>query len=268
MFVEVKPELSVVIPAYNEAERIETTLNDLLFSDRSLFGRPCELLIVMDGCTDGTPEIVEQFIGDNPNASALVFPRRLGKGGAIMEALKCTRGDVIAFIDADGSVPVSELRRLIDLTDRYDLVIGSRYDKDSKILRKRPLKRTLLSRSFNVLERIMFWSLSQVKDTQCGVKVFSKRLVDAIRNDFLITDFAFDVNIIYSSLSFGFKVKEVGISWFEKEGSKLSGGFAKHSVKMIFSLIRLRLYYSRFRKVLYSPRFEKLGRVFYSWAKA
>ena len=91
-----------------------------------LFNRTCEVLVVMDGCTDRTAQVVKEIINHNPNATALVFPARLGKGGAIMEALKYTRGDVIAFIDADGSIPSWELRRLIELTNRYDLVIGSR----------------------------------------------------------------------------------------------------------------------------------------------
>ncbi len=264
----VKPLLSVVIPAYNEAERIETTLTDLMSSERPIFDGNCEVLVVMDGCTDGTPRIVRELITHNSNATALVFPSRLGKGGAIMEALKHTKGDIIAFIDADGSIPSAELRRLIDLADEYDLVIGSRYDKDSRLPRERPLKRTLLSRSFNVLSRLMFRNLRNIKDTQCGVKVFSRRLIDAIQDDFLITGFAFDVNVIYSSLAFGFKVKEVGISWLEKDGSKLSGSFAKHSFVMVFSLVRLRLYYSRFRKLLYSRSFESLSRFFYFWSKA
>lgn len=265
--LDFKPQLSVVIPAYNEADRIETTLNDLIFKDHLLFDRPCELLIVMDGCTDGTPQIVEEMICGNPHAEALVFPSRLGKGGAIVEALKHTKGDVIAFIDADGSIPSAELRRLIKMADEYDLVIGSRYYKDSRLSHERSLKRTLLSRSFNVLSKIMFWNLRPIRDTQCGVKVFSRRLIDAIKNDFLITGFAFDVNFIYSALSFGFKVKEVGISWHEHDGSKLTGEFGKHSFVMAFSLLRLRLYYSRARRVLYSRRFGWLFALFYLWSK-
>lgn len=266
--LECKPQLSVVIPAYNEAERIETTLSTLISPDNLLFNRTCEVLIVMDGCTDNTPQVVKEIINQCKNATALVFPERLGKGGAIIQALNYTRGDVIAFIDADGSISPSELRKLIELTDYYDLVIGSRYQKNSKLELKRSFKRTVMSRSFNVISKLMFWRLKDIKDTQCGVKVFSKRLIDSIRNDFLITDFAFDVNLIYSSLSFGFKVKEVGIKWMDQRGSKLSGGLLKHAFIMFFSLMRLRLYYSRFRKILYSKEFEFLSRTFYSWSRS
>ncbi len=263
-----KPVLSVVIPAYNEAQRIGTTLTDLMSSDYLPSDKSWEVLIVMDGCTDKTPDIVKELINRNQNATALVFPSRLGKGGAIMQALKYTHGDLIAFVDADGSTPPSELCRLIALAEKYDLVIGSRYLSNSKLGRNRSASRTLMSRSFNVLTKLMFWRLHKIKDTQCGMKVFSRRLLDVIQGDFLITDFAFDVNLIYTSLSFGFNVKEVGINWLDKDGSKLSGGFARYSFVMFFSLLRLRLYYSRFRKALYSEYFENISELFYRWSKS
>ena len=78
----------------------------------------------MDGCEDGTPETVKGLIKNHPWITALVLPDRLGKGGAIIEALKHAKGDLIAFIDADGSIPSSELNKLVGLMDKYDLVIG------------------------------------------------------------------------------------------------------------------------------------------------
>lgn len=262
-----KPQLSVVVPAYNEAKRIEKTLNGLICPNRLFADKTCEVLIVMDGCTDNTPLIVKEIINHNQNATALVFPSRLGKGGAIMQALKYAKGDVIAFIDADGSVSPEELHKLVMLTDCYDLIIGSRYRVDSKIGCKRSFKRTLMSRTFNVFSKFLFWRLHDIKDTQCGVKVFSKRLFDIIQSDLLITDFAFDVNLIYSSLSFGFKVKEIGVTWMDKDGSKLSGSFLKQSFIMLFSLTRLRLYYSRFRKILKWRGFDISTRLFYLWSR-
>src|SRR5208283_1895961 len=169
-----------------------------------------------------TPETVKELIRDHPEVKGIVLPDRLGKGGAIIEALKYAKGDLIAFIDADGSIPSSELNKLIELTDEYDLVIGSRYEKSSVLPYRRPLSRFICSRSFNVLIKLMFWRLHGIKDTQCGVKVFTKRLIDTINGDFLIADFAFDVNLIYSAMRNGFKVKEVGITWIEKDGGKMS----------------------------------------------
>lgn len=259
-----KPEFSLIIPAYNECTRIQPTLKDVLGFFEMVPDQKYEMLIVMDGCNDGTPEAVKEILSDHPCATTLIFPNRLGKGGAIVEALKHVRGDVVAFIDADGSIPSWELGRLIGLTQQYDLVIGSRYQKDSKVFRGRPLIRIMSSRAFNVLLKLLFWKLHGMKDTQCGVKVFRSSLVDSIREDILIADFAFDVNLIYSALRSGFSVKEVGITWFEKDGGKLSSGLAKQVLVMLLSLLRLRIYYSKFRRILDSMLFQKLGSFLYS----
>jgi glycosyltransferase involved in cell wall biosynthesis len=265
--LESKPQVSVVVPAYNEAGRIEPTLKDLLFTLDLRAIEGYEMLVVMDGCSDGTPVTVTEAMNNHSNSVALVFPNRLGKGGAIIEALKQAKGDLIAFIDADGSVPSWELCRLLELTRDYDLVVGSRYQKGSVLLRGRPLTRVVLSRSFNVLTKLIFWRLSSIRDTQCGLKVFRRSLINSIGKDLLITDFTFDVNLIYSALRAGFKVKEVGITWAEKEGSKVSSGLAKQSVAMLFSLLRLRIQYSKIRETLSSGLFEKLTRPIYSWLR-
>jgi glycosyltransferase involved in cell wall biosynthesis len=265
--VENKPEFSLVIPAYNEANRIESTLKDVMFTlDHELaFNRNYELLIIMDGCKDGTPERVKAIIKDHLGITAIVLPNRLGKGGAIIEALKYAKGDLIAFIDADGSIPLSELNKLIKLTDDYDLVIGSRYKRTSVLPQRRPFSRFLFSRTFNVLTKVMFWRLRDIKDAQCGLKIFTKDLAHSVNNDLLTTDFVFDVNLIYSAVRHGFKVKEVGIAWFEKEGGKLSKGLSKQSFIMLLSLLRLRIFYSPFRKFFFSNRFlSRIIAAFYS----
>lgn len=262
-----KPQLSLVVPAYNEAGRIEPMLKDLMFTldNKSIFSSNYELLIIMDGCRDGTPEKVKSIIEDHPSALAIVLPNRLGKGGAIMEALKRAQGDLVGFVDADGSIPSSELSGLIEWTKEYDLVIGSRYEKTSVLPSRRPLSRFLFSRSFNVLLRLMFRKLGNIRDTQCGVKIFTKRLFDTVNGDLLISDFAFDVNLIYSALFHGFKVKEVGVTWIEKDGSKLSHGFYKQSLFMAFSLLRLRIYYSKLKTVLKSKNFGKMAKILQVW---
>jgi len=261
--MNVKPELSLIIPAYNEALRIEPMLRDLLWSFEKLSNEKCEMLVVMDGCNDTTPHIVKRITNDHPLVTALVFPNRLGKGGAIMEALKYVQGDIVAFIDADGSIPSRELKNLIRWTRRFDLVIGSRYRKDSKVLIRRPFVRFLFSRAFRVFVYLFFPRLNGISDTQCGVKVFKRSLTDAIREDFLVSDFAFDLNLIYSVLSRGYTVKEVGVTWIEKEGSKLSSGIVGQVFVMLLSIVRLRMYYSQFRKVLSARMFEKLAGLVY-----
>jgi glycosyltransferase involved in cell wall biosynthesis len=265
--LETSPRFSLVVPAYNELDRIEPTLKDLMFTLDHKLKRNSnyELLIIMDGCKDGTPEKVKAITKNNLRVSAIVLPKRLGKGGAIIEALKYAKGDRIAFIDADGSIPSSELGRLIELTEQYDLVIGSRYAKNSVLPFKRSFGRFFFSRSFNVLVGLLFWRLHNIRDTQCGVKIFTKKLIDTIRGDLLISDFAFDVNLIYSALFHGFKVKEVGITWIEKDGSKLSDEFYKQPIFMALSILRLRIYYSNLKKILESKTVAKLYNVLQVW---
>ena len=260
--VDDKPQFSLLIPAYNEAGRIESTLKDFM-SDLDFdfaYSKNYELLIIMDGCKDGTPETVKALIKNRLGITPIIFPNRLGKGGAIIEALKYAKGDLIAFIDADGSIPLSELKKLVKLTGQYDLVIGSRYMKESVLPIRRPFRRFLFSRSFNVFTKSMFWRLHNIKDTQCGVKVFTKNLVDAVNSDLLITDFVFDVNLIYSATCHGFNVKEVGIKWIEKESGKLSNGLFKQTIIMAFSLLRLRIYHSRLQRILST----KIVKMFYT----
>jgi glycosyltransferase involved in cell wall biosynthesis len=267
--LETTHKLSLVIPAYNEAGRIEPTLKDLMFTleNNLKFNTKYELFIVMDGCTDGTPERVRAIIKGHHGVSAIVLPYRLGKGGAIMEAVKHAKGDLIAFVDADGAIPSSELIRLIELTvqDHADLVLGSRYAKNSVLPIRRSFSRSFFSRAFNVLLGLLFWRIHNIRDTQCGVKVFTKKLIDTVIEDLIISDFAFDVNLIYSAIQHGFKVKEVGITWIEKSGSKMSDGFYKQSLLMAFSLLRLRLYYSNLKTVLESKSWAKLNNVLQEW---
>jgi glycosyltransferase involved in cell wall biosynthesis len=264
-----RPQISLVIPAYNEERRIERTLKDVTASLDYRTDKEYEVLVVMDGCTDKTSLLVEEILSKkNSNAISLIFPNRLGKGGAIIEALKHTKGQYIAFIDADGSIPISELIRLIDLAQKYDLVVGSRYKKTSKVYLGRPLKRALFSRTFNVLTKLLFWKIRGISDTQCGVKVFNRRLVDKISKDLLITDFVFDVNLIYAALKEGFTVREVGIEWAEQEGGKLSVGFLKSSIVMTLSLLRLRFHYLVPQKNFNSRYAAKLYSFFNSWFKA
>jgi len=246
----------IIIPAYNEENRIEKTFRSI----RETF-HDSKIVVVMDGCTDKTYEIVSGLA--DQRVILLVYERRLGKGGAIMQGLKNGNGSVIALLDADGATSPRELQKLIREVGQYDLVFGSRYLKDSKILANEPLSRVFLSRIFNALIKIMFWSMKGIMDTQCGAKVFKGSIIEKIKKDLFITDFAFDVNFIYSALRHGFRVKELGITWKHVEdNSKVSTDSFKLSLKMFLSLIRLRLYYSKFKGII-DTKLAKLIHYFY-----
>ncbi|TET63418.1 glycosyltransferase [Candidatus Bathyarchaeota archaeon] len=240
------PHVSLLIPAYNEERRIGATLKDWLTYLDSKYDESYEVLVIMDGCTDKVVSVVRKLAKSHNPIISLYQPKKLGKGGALIEAIKRAAGDVLILIDADGSMPVDEITKLMEYVGDYDLVVGSRYVDSSIILTKRPLKRVLCSRAFNVLVRLLFWRLNKIRDTQCGCKVLKRKVARIIGNSLFISDFAFDVNLIYSTLQHGFRVKEVGIKWSHREtDSKVSNKLWKISLAMFFSIVKLRIFYSR-----------------------
>ncbi|MEM3871152.1 MAG: glycosyltransferase family 2 protein [Nitrososphaeria archaeon] len=259
-----EPIISIIIPAYNEEKRICSSLQKLLIYLSNNFHDSYEILVVMDGCTNGTSRIVNAFTEHNRRIVQLSYPNRLGKGGAIIEALRYAKGRIIAFIDADFPITLKDFHNIIELTMDYDLVIGSRYCKGATLIVKENFSRTLLSRGFNVLLKIFFWRLRGINDTQCGAKAFRRSVIEKIGKDLFITDFAFDVNLIYSTLRHGLKVKEVGVKWsHESSGSKLSTYILIITIKMFISVIRLRIYYSQFRRILENSLIRTLSSLIY-----
>lgn len=252
--------ISFIIPAYNEETRIERRLLNLTKYFDSLL-LEYEILVITDGCTDKTPKIVLDFSKkQNPKVKLITFSQRLGKGGAIIEGLKRAKGDIIVVTDADESVSPEELIKLIKELEENCVVIGSRYTYSSKLLKRESYLRYFLGRSFNALVKLMFWELRKISDTQCGAKVLRRDIVNKILDDLFIVDFTFDVNIIYAAMKRGFKVKEVGICYSHTEmGSKISRNIPRIILGMFFSLVKLKIYYSRFRPILHAKSMQKIS---------
>jgi dolichyl-phosphate beta-glucosyltransferase len=246
-----KPRFSVVIPALNEGIRIEKTLLEWIgFLDEHHSGE-YEILVIMDGCTDNTVDAVLRIA--NGHVVPIVYSNRLGKGGALIEAFKRSRGAVIFFTDADGSLIVDEFAGFINAIEFGDLVIGCRYFKGSDFVAELPLRRLLASRVLNGLLQLLFPKLRGVYDTQCGAKAVHKEVIRQIGGDLFITDFAFDINLVYSALCSGFVVKEIAVKYEHVENeSKVSQILLKTCFGMFLSVVRLRLYYSKSRELLFS----------------
>jgi glycosyltransferase involved in cell wall biosynthesis len=263
-----KPELSLIIPAYNEEKRILPRIQNMLrYFDGAL--EDYELLIIADGCTDKTPTVVSEYWNNNSKVKLLSFPERLGKGGAIIEGIKRAEGDTIVITDADDSVSPQELLKLVRDAEGWDVVIGSRYMRDSRQPTREPFLRYFLGRSFNALVKLMFWRLRGIADTQCGAKVLKRYVADKILEDLSITGFAVDVNLIYSAMRRGFKVKEVGIAYTHVEyESKVSKALAKLVLGMFYSLVKLRVNYSRFRSILDTNAMRKISSFLWRLTKA
>ena len=217
--------LSIVIPAHNEAERIGKTLEEYLkvFKD-------AEIIVVLNGCTDNTKEVVEKF-----DVKILEFKEKLGKGGAIIEGFKVARGEILVFADADGSTPPEEVLKVVEHAKKHGAAIGSRWLKESKILVKQPLSRRIASRAFNILVRIILGL--KFKDTQCGCKAFKREIIEDIVEDIKTKNYAFDVELLYLLKKKGIKIVEIPITWINKKGSKLK---LKDIFEMLFSIFKIR----------------------------
>jgi len=226
--------ISLVIPAYNEEKRIGGTLTDYqAFAEQNY--SDYELLVVCDGCTDRTPEIVKEFCRQDPHIKLLEFPHKLGKGGGILEGFRVARGDVIGFVDADGAVSPEEFDKLVKALDGVDCSIASRHMATSKILAKQSLMRRAASRGFNLLVRMMFGL--PFKDTQCGAKVMKKSIVDSVLPKIMLRGYEFDVELLWRIKKGGYIIREIPITWRHRGGSTFS---LKCAPWMFINLLKVR----------------------------
>jgi len=225
---------SIVIPAYNEEDRIEQTLMSL---KREFQGE--QVIVIFDG-NDHTPDVCKKY-----GVEVHVYGKRLGKGGALIEGIKKSRGSIIAFIDADMPISMDDFKKVIKAAVDNDLVISYR------IFENMPAKRLFLHNSFIALTKVIFPELRKFNDLQSGLKVMRADRAKEVLEELVMSDFLIDVNLLIAFIKRGFKVKEVPVSWRHTEtGSKISKKIFKIIMLFTLSLIKLRFYYSPFRAVL------------------
>jgi dolichol-phosphate mannosyltransferase len=223
------PPRSLVIPAYNEENRIS------LFFD-SIVGFDGELIVVCDG-TDRTAEIVDTITSRRTDLAirCLRFDHRLGKGGGVIAGLKEAKAPLVGYVDADGSTSMEEMLRLFSSLSAADGAIGSRWVDGSTLTVKQGFLRQIESRGFNLLIRLLF-GLS-FHDTQCGAKVFTKEAVDAVLPRMVSRGFEFDVELLWRLRTAGFRVVEVPIEWQNKGDSRVQ---KRDMLRMLAGLFRIR----------------------------
>ncbi|VVB86694.1 Glycosyltransferase AglD [uncultured archaeon] len=236
------PELSIIIPAYNEEKRIRNTLDEYVDFFSARYGNNYELLVMTDGCTDNTVPIVKQYCSCHPQVFNYHYEGRRGKGGAIIEGFRNARGEVIACADADGSINAEWLYSLLTNLNGDDGVIASRYMDGAEIAVKQPVARRIASRAFNVLVRSLF-GLSY-RDTQCGGKILRTHAAKSIAGSIITTNFAFDIDMLYQLNRRGFKIREVPVKWDDKKGSSVK--LFRTSITMFLAVFRLRIVNSPF----------------------
>ena len=224
--------LSVVVPTYNEAERILPTLAAIAVSVSGL-GLPWELIVSDDGSQDGTPDLLAALSW--PNLRVLRHPNT-GKGGAVWRGVTAARGGRVLFADADNSTPIEELPRLLAQLDAgYDVVVGSRAAAGATETNKSALRR-LLSGGLRLTARVL--SGVTVQDTQCGFKLFGSQAVRELFSRQQMQGFSFDLELLYLAHKLGLRVAEVPVHWFDAPGSKVDS--LRDSLRFVRDIVAVR----------------------------
>ncbi|MCJ7761868.1 glycosyltransferase [Candidatus Bathyarchaeota archaeon] len=231
-------EISIVLPAYNEALRIEKCAREVERAVSS-FSSSYEIIVAEDGSTDGTHRIAASLSESNSHLSFLHSPVRLGKGKAIKNALRSARGDIIVFMDVDLSANLNALPHIVQIAKQQrGLAIGSRHVKGSRV--QRPFTRTLFSLTYNLFARMMF--LDGIRDHQCGFKAMSHEVAEVIRDSVKSDGFFLDTEMILQCKRRGFPVVEVKVEWSENKKRSESVIKPLHdAAKMGIDLLRFRL---------------------------
>ena len=189
--------LILLIPAYNEEDRIGPVLRDYADYFKKHFNGEFKIVVVLNGCTDNTLGIVQEVNADFPMVQALEFKEPIGKGGALIEGLKLApQASLIGYVDADGATSPKAFMDLVDKVDQSDCVIASRWMQGAVIHQTQTNKRQFASRVFHFIVQSLFWM--NIKDTQCGAKVMHRRVIEKVHSSLRIADMAFDINLLYS----------------------------------------------------------------------
>lgn len=247
------PFLTVVLPAYNEEQRLPVTLAKVLeWAAAQTF--TSEVVVVDDGSEDNTVQLVQHLIAQRPENEQAANPLKLianehrGKGYTVRSGMLAGQGQYILFSDADLSTPIEDFERLLPLFDEgYDVVIGSREGQDARRYDE-PFYRHLMGRVFNLLVRLV--TFSSFQDTQCGFKAFTREAAHDLFGRVqlygegskevkgaMVT--GFDVEVLFLARKRGYRVREVPVRWYHVGGSKVNP--VKDSLRMVGDILTVRL---------------------------
>jgi len=235
-------DLSIIIPAYNETKRIQTALVDL-FAFLATTSWRYEVTVVDDGSTDGTAEFVRSLIPTFQKLSVTCLSENQGKGAAVKAGMLNASGNVVMFLDADGSTPPDQLSKLysrcasITNPSGAPVVIGSRALISSTTKIRTSAHRKALGRIFNYAVNLL--AVPGIADTQCGCKMFDRRAAQFLFSRQISTGFSFDVEILMLAQKSGMKIEEVPINWINVHGSKVD--LVRDSLRMFRDILRFRV---------------------------
>ena len=237
-----RPEfLSVIVPAYNEEHRLRETLLRIAAYVEEHFAT-WEIIVVDDGSTDGTLDLVEELRRTLPHLSAIPLLLNQGKGRAVREGMLVADGDLRLLTDADLSTPIEEISVALRAIDGgAAIAIASRGLPTSRIERRQRRYREMMGRTFNRITRLL--TGLPYLDTQCGFKLFTRAAAQTIFPKCTTERFAFDVEVLLHARHFGLKVDEFPAHWSHTHGSKVNA--LSDSFEMLFAILRLRLRFQR-----------------------
>ena len=229
------PEISIVIPAFNEALRLPTTL-DRVQRYLATAGLTAEVIVVDDGSRDDTAEVVQRYAQRWPQLKLVAAERNAGKGAAVRLGMAAARGRYRVFSDADLSVPIDDMEKLLPpLHAGAGVAIASRGLRDSQVELHQPRYRETMGKIFNRLVRIFV--LGGVHDTQCGFKAFTAEVADRIFPVLQTRGFGFDVELLYRAQHAGYKIVEVPTRWINSPQSRVHP--IRHSAAMFLELLAI-----------------------------
>jgi dolichyl-phosphate beta-glucosyltransferase len=229
--------LSVIIPAYNEEERIGSTL-ERVAAYMKVHVRELEIVVVDDGSTDGTRELLQKMSTGIPGLRVIHITRNRGKGHAVRTGMLAARGRLRLLSDADLSTPIEEVERLLPWLDEgAHVVIGSRGLRSSEIEVHQPWHRESMGKTFNLLVRLL--GLSRFRDTQCGFKVFRAETAEEVFSRSLMEGFSFDVEVLFLAERLGYRVREVPVRWRHVPASRVR--VVRDSLGMLLDLVVIRM---------------------------
>ncbi|KZC04417.1 PREDICTED: dolichyl-phosphate beta-glucosyltransferase [Dufourea novaeangliae] len=229
--------LSVIVPAYNEEQRLPLMLDECLeyLEERLKNGCTYEIIVVSDGSTDKTVEIAHKYALKYNTIRVLNLIKNRGKGGAVRLGILSARGSAILFADADGATKFGDLEKLDnslrsilgfdylkkpnEVSSADAVVCGSRAHLEKDETAKRTFFRLLLMRGFHSL--VWFWGVRGIKDTQCGFKLLTQHSARLIFQALHVERWAFDVEMLYIAQSLNIPITEIPVTWTEIEGSKI-----------------------------------------------
>ena len=234
-----KPDVSIVIPAYDEEVRLGDSIRKILtyVAEKAI---KSELIVVDDGSRDRTAEIAKDVCGEFPDAATRVirYGTNRGKGFAVKTGLQAVSADIALFSDADLSTPIDEMHKLLDpiAAGEYEVTFGSRALDRSLIGTHQPWRREQGGRVINLMIRMM--SGLPFSDTQCGFKAFGMNKFRPLLDLMTIDRFGFDVEFLYVAKYHGLRLREIPVRWNNVEGSKVSA--LRDTRRMFFELSEIR----------------------------